>query len=196
VLDVGANIGQYAGELRSAGYTGAITSFEPVSSAYKALTERATSDATWRCCQIAAGAKDGSSDICVTKSTVYSSVLSVLDVYTQSCPPSAIVSREPVPMRRLDSIAGEILGSHRNVYLKIDTQGYELEVLKGAHDLLHGLRAVELELSLVPMYQNQPLLPEVMTHLLMADYHPIWIERGSMHPKTGHMLQVDALLIR
>ncbi len=196
VLDVGANVGQYAQELRSCGYAGAITSFEPVSSAYKELTERAAGDSTWRCCQIAAGAADGRSDMCVSESTVNSSVLSVLDAYTRSSPMMTVVGRESVPMRRLDSVAGEILGNHRNVYLKIDTQGYELEVLKGARDLLRRLRAVEVELSLAPIYKNQPLLPEVMAHLLMSEYHPIWIERGFLHPQSGHMLQVDALFVR
>ena len=108
----------------------------------------------------------------------------------------ATVSRQSAPMRRLDSVAGETLGNHRNVYLKIDTQGYELEVLKGAHDLLQRVRAVEVELSLAPIYKDQPLLPEVMAHLLMAEYHPIWIERGFLHPQSGHMLQVDALFVR
>ena len=73
VLDVGANIGQFAQRIRSHGYDGRIISFEPVSSVYETLINAARSDPLWETRQLALGDCSGSKLINISKSTVYSS---------------------------------------------------------------------------------------------------------------------------
>ncbi len=82
------------------------------------------------------------------------------------------------------------------LYLKIDTQGYEQEVLCGARETLKKTAAVEIELSLSEMYEGQALLPEVWSMLTAAGFRPAWIERGFRDPSDIWLMQVDGLFVR
>jgi hypothetical protein len=59
VLDVGANVGLYAKDLRGARYKGRIVSFEPLSSAYSHLLKNKKADASWEAFNMALGDKEG-----------------------------------------------------------------------------------------------------------------------------------------
>lgn len=193
VLDVGANAGQYAQELRGSGYTGAIVSFEPVLDAYRQLEAKTRlREHNWQCVRTALGASIGEITMNVSQASVASSVFA-FDHRLDGRSDLVMVVKEKAPMTTLDEACRVIATRHRNIYLKIDTQGYELEVLKGGRELLNSVRAVELELTLAPVYRGQPLLPEVWAWLQQCGFRPIWIERGFLDPKTGYMLQADAI---
>ena len=113
-----------------------------------------------------------------------------------ACPESALIGTEAVKVVRLDTIRDEILRDDDRVYLKIDTQGYEKEVLLGATNTLLKASAIEVELSLVPLYKNQPLLPELWDLLNGLGFQLVWVERGFVDPGSGFMLQVDGLFTR
>jgi hypothetical protein len=102
----------------------------------------------------------------------------------------------PVLVRTLDGLNGDVLRPGDVAYLKIDTQGSEPDVIAGASDILSSVVAIEIELSLAPLYKGQELLPSVWNLLCRAGYEPYWIERGYRDPQSGRLAQVDALFVR
>jgi FkbM family methyltransferase len=196
VLDVGANRGQYARELRSTGYRGRIVSFEPLPEAFEELTESFRSDLLWQGIPIALGDEDGEVEIRESANSVCSSILETSDALLATSPGAAYVGSRMIDLARLDSIAAELLSGGENVYLKMDVQGYEMSVLRGASQTLGRIAAIEAELSLVRLYRGQALLHEVVIHLNEAGFEPIWLEKVLVDSETGHMLQVDGLFIR
>jgi hypothetical protein len=101
-----------------------------------------------------------------------------------------------VPLGRLDTIAPAYLAGARSVFLKIDTQGFEAAVLEGATTLLGQCRAVQLEMSLVPLYEGQQLWP-YFVELLQSRGFAMWtVLPGFVDPATGRTLQMDAVFAR
>jgi FkbM family methyltransferase len=197
VLDVGANVGQFAESLRSVGYGGQLVSFEPLSTAHRQLSEKAKRDPKWQVhARAAIGNRDGEIAINVAGNSVSSSVLPMLESHSSAATGSVYVGTESVPMYKLDSVAPEYLGGFRNPFLKLDTQGFEWQVLDGAHVVLPRMRGVLCELSLVPLYEGNRLWLD-MIRRLEGDGFTLWsIQRGFTDPRDGRTLQVDAMFFR
>ncbi|MGH9194195.1 MAG: FkbM family methyltransferase [Acidimicrobiia bacterium] len=197
VLDVGANRGQYARDLRRAGYEGRIVSFEPLPEAFSRLSHAFSSDAQWQGLQLALGEEDGSAMINVAGNSVSSSILEMSDAHLAAAPSSAYVGSLTTDLARLDTLAGHVLGAAKRVFFKLDVQGYELSVLRGAQQTLKEgpICAIESELSIVPCYEGQALLAEVVTYLEGLRFVPVWLEKGLIDP-NGYLLQLDGLFIR
>jgi FkbM family methyltransferase len=196
VLDVGANEGQYARQLRDCGYKGRIISFEPVSAAFESLDAGCQKDSSHECLRVAVGDCDGEARIKVAKQSVESSLLRPTDWLQEISPGSRIVSEECVKIVRLDSLRRDLLSAQDRVLLKIDAQGYEMEILKGASETLEQVVALELELSLSELYEGQVLLPALWGYINTRGFKPVWIERGFIDPSSGFLLQVDGLFLR
>jgi FkbM family methyltransferase len=197
ILDVGANIGQFAREIRAFGYAGRIVSFEPLADAHRSLAEAASNDGAWqvhpRC---AIGDRDGEIAINVSANSVSSSLLPMTDAHVGAAGASAYVGRETVPLKRLDGAAGSYLESAVHPFLKIDTQGFEWQVLDGAALSLPRLRGVLCELSLVELYEGQRLWREVVERLENAGF-TLWnLQPGFADPRDGRTLQIDAVFFR
>jgi FkbM family methyltransferase len=193
VVDVGANAGQYASALRAAGYDGRIASFEPLAEPYRALAHAASRDARWESWPLALGARRGDVDANVADDTRNSSVLAVGERHLRAVPDSRMVGSESVRMDRLDVVWRDVARGARRPYLKIDTQGYELEVLRGALAVLDAVVLVEAELSLLPTYSSGPLFEDVVAFLAEHGFAPIAFEGVLDDPDTGERLQADAI---
>ena len=196
VLDVGANIGQFASQLRRRGYKGRIVSFEPLAMEYAQLQENAAQDPEWECRHTALGSFNGTSEINRAGNSYSSSLLPMLERHIAHAPDSGYVGKEEVTIVRLDSLAQEIIKRNDRVYLKIDTQGYEMEVLKGSENILDKVILIELELTVVPLYENQVLYEEMAQHLNGLGYDLVWVEKGFSVPETGEVLQFDGIFLR
>ena len=197
VLDVGANIGQFASELRSVGFQGELVSFDPLSRAHHDLSKAASRDAKWqvhpRC---AIGDHDGEIEINISKNSVSSSVLPMLKAHSSAAENSAYVGVEKVPIFKLDSVAPAYLEKAVRPLLKIDTQGYEWQVLDGAHDILPRIQGVLCELSLVPLYEGQRLWMDMIRRLEKEGFSLWSIQQGFIDPHDGRTLQIDAVFFR
>lgn len=197
VLDVGANVGQYAQQIRASGFTGRIVSFEPLSDAHARLTAAAAGDAGWSVHQrCAIGDSDGTAQINIAGNSVSSSVLPMTAAHSAAAPDSTYVGRETTPVVRLDAVAGPYLATARQPFLKIDTQGYEWHVLAGAADTLARLRGVQCELSLVVLYDGQRLWRETIDRLERAGFTLWTLQTGFGDPHDGRTLQCDAIFFR
>jgi len=195
VLDVGANTGQFVADLRAAGYSGRVISFEPLASAHAALCKHAERDPNWKIAdRTAIGAEPGSANMHISGNSVSSSLLEILPSHSDAEPQSSYVGSETVPVTRLDDLYVPI--HEDRVLLKIDVQGYERQVLQGARKVLDHSRAIICEMSLIPLYDGQVLARE-MWDLLAAQNFEAWsLEPCYRNPTTGRMLQVDGVFVR
>lgn len=188
VLDIGANVGQWALDLLDSGFDKRIISFEPAPGPFLQLQGFAQSHRNHDCVQAGLGDHDGEAQLLVLADTVNSSFRAKLN--------SSNEERVTVPIRRLDSVLPSITSSAGRFYMKLDTQGFEREVLAGAPETLARTDAVEVELSLVELYHGQALLPEIWSTLTGAGFRPAWIERGYRDAEDIWLLQMDGLFIR
>jgi FkbM family methyltransferase len=193
VIDVGANRGQYAASLRAAGYRGRIASFEPLAEPYDALAAAAAGDVRWDAWRLALGARRAVAGVHVAEDSRNSSLLAVGPRHLRAVPDSRAVAHETTEVQRLDDVWPRVVGGARRPYLKIDTQGYELEVLRGATAALDAIALVEAELSLVSTYDGGPLFADVVGFLAARGFSPIAFEGVLDDPDTGEMLQADAI---
>lgn len=197
VIDVGANIGGYGAELRGYGYSGKIISFEPTAQAFQRLAARAKSDLKWVVKKAAIGEWNGEATINVAANQAESSsLLPMLRVHEEAAPDALYVSKEQVPLMTLDSALGGVLLPGEKVLLKIDTQGYEKFVLKGAVNVLPQVDLIECEVSLTPLYDGQLLFQQMIDLLRSLGFEPIQFVPAFTDPHTGHNMQVDAIFAR
>jgi FkbM family methyltransferase len=195
VLDVGANVGQFAMEMREMGYTGKIISFEALQAAHYALVQQAAKDSMWTVApRSAIGAVDGSIEMQIANNSVSSSVLPMLDSHREADPQSYVTGTESVPMVRLDSYI--TAGQEDRFLLKIDVQGYEQHVLEGARGLLPQCRAVKLEMSLLALYEGAASPRRLWDWLQAEGFEPWAFEPGFRHPVSQRMLQMDGIFVR
>jgi FkbM family methyltransferase len=173
VLDVGANEGGYRRFLREhIGYRGRIVSFEPVSTAYGALARDASADHTWSGRQMALGDHDGSREINICARSTMSSFLRRdsetlrRDGYDHLLNITDVVRQETVQVRCLDSIFDSVVDAPTaRVFMKCDTQGYDLQVMAGAVASFTSILALQIELSFKPIYEGAPPYDQALAQL-------------------------------
>ncbi|SRR5579871_596238 len=163
VVDVGANTGQYAARLRGEGYAGWIVSAEPVSTVYAALAARAAGDARWKTMNLAFGEKEGSADINVSEASVLSSIRRQLPAAAAFNSEARVIRHERVRVARLDAVFPELPTGR--AFLKIDTQGYEQQVLIGASGCLSRFMGVQMELPIVHLYEGTWQFHEAIAYM-------------------------------
>ena len=197
VFDVGANIGQFAEKLRDAGFPGRIVSFEPSTAAHSTLSKHARRDGDWIIApRMALGDHDGTVTLNVAGNSASSSVLPMLPSHASAEPKSRYVGSEVVELRTLDSASTEFTNESERIFLKLDVQGFEYKVLQGAERFLARVAGIQLELSLVPLYDGERLF-HPMLHDLEERGFELWsLVPGFVDPDTGRLLQVDAIFFR
>lgn len=196
VLDIGANIGQYASSLRSAGFAGRIVSCEPQSSAYGRLASRAAKDPRWEAVPTAAGAEDSTMRINVAQNSYSSSFLPVARLQLDITPASRTVDTEEVSVTTVDALVERHDLDPSNLLLKVDAQGYEQYVLDGASRTLESVAALQLELSFAVLYEGQQLFDDTVGRLRDLGYSLHAVDPGYFHPETGQLLWCDGVFVR
>ena len=197
VLDVGANSGQYGHELRRhLGFGGRIVSFEPLSAAFAQLQRRAAADPGWDVHNLALGDAEGSQQIHIAGNLESSSLLPMLPLHAEAAPHSAYQGMETIRVQTLDALFERVRGTARSMYLKIDTQGYEGRVLRGAAESLAHIDTVQVEMSLAPLYDGQPSFGALYAQMEALGYTLVAVENNFGDPRTGQLLQIDGIFHR
>lgn len=197
ILDVGANNGGYAKMLRKGGYRGAVLSFEPLAHAHRELTLAAMDDAAWQVApRMAIGSTDGEIEIHVAGNSTSSSVLPMRALHENAAPQSRYVGCEKVPLARLDGVKHPFVEKAQSLFIKIDTQGYEMPVLHGAEALLPRVSGIQLELSLLPLYEGQVLYREIIDWLGEKGFELWSVMPGFVDQTSGRMLQMDGIFFK
>lgn len=194
VLDVGANAGEFAMELRAdLGWRGRIVSFEPLAAAHAVLAGRAAADGRWDAHAFALGDGDGTARIGVAGNSYSSSLLEMLPAHVDAAPESAMVGFETVQVRRLDSVIDQVCPAPARLYLKLDVQGFERQVLAGAQATLARVRVLQLEMSLAALYAGAATFCEMHAALEARGLVLFSLEPGFARRDSGQLLQVDGL---
>lgn len=196
VLDVGANTGQYAGQLRAFGFSGEMYSFEPGAAPLSALRQCADRDPKWHVEPFALGRERGVATLHAwtgNESTASSLLEPTRGLQSLNGPPAG----EDVAVKPLD----EWLSSRSSIdpsqtLLKIDVQGSEASVLAGARNALPALAMVEMELPLREWYQGEASLGELMQVLGASGFVAAAIMTERFSEDWLGAVDVDALFIR
>jgi FkbM family methyltransferase len=193
VYDVGANVGQFGLALRRRRYQGRIVSVEPVKDAFDRLKQIAAADGNWEATRCAVGAVEGQITINVSRNSQFSSVKPPAATAPSIDPNSEIVGAECVDSRRLDSLIRDSGPS----LIRIDTQGFEREVLAGASVALSRVVGVLMELPIINIYEDHWYLPEALDYMrnlgfLLCQMEPV----GHHHLDPMATIEFDCLFRR
>jgi FkbM family methyltransferase len=190
VLDVGAQNGSFARNLRWSGYDGQIIAFEPNREEFLPLCERFKSDSRWTGLNIALGRENGTQTFNIAKNSLYSSFLT---------PKTAKIDRTyEVEVKRLDSIFDELIRHVNNprVFLKVDTQGYDLEVVKGADACIAKILLLQSEVSVQPIYDDMPHYLDSLSYYESLGFQLLDLFTVLRGKKYGNIIEYDCLMAR
>lgn len=196
VIDVGANEGGYANELRRHGFKGKIISVEPLPKVFSKLEKRASKDTNWQALNLAVGNENKLTTINIAANSFSSSILNMKPLHLETAPYSQYIGKVEIEMKTLDSLRPEILTGLEIVYLKLDAQGFEEKILKGANSLLQLVKGIQLELSMEGLYEGGTLYLEMIQFLKNKGFDLYSLENGFYDPKTGQLLQADGIFYR
>jgi len=162
ILDIGANEGQSAAHFHELFPAARIFSVEPSSRTFEQMKNRVKDIPQVTPIRAAVGSSEGTTRLKITGASVNSSILP----YLKPTGDDTIRDEEEVPLRTVAGICTE----HRIEkvdLLKIDTQGYDLQVMKGAEALLssHRVRCILTEVLMVQMYEGQAWFHDIVTYL-------------------------------
>lgn len=161
VIDVGANAGQYGQMLRSIGYRGQILSFEPLRAPFEKLISISRRDPKWCAINVALGDKVEKKSINIYSSSVFSSMLQMNEFGREKYSGHGNVESQSIEIDTLDNKIKSI--DHfkdKNIFLKMDTQGYDLKVLAGAKETLNQCYGLQSEVSFKQIYDGMPTYRE------------------------------------
>jgi FkbM family methyltransferase len=144
----------------------------------------------------AVGDSLGEIDINVSVNSVSSSILPMLNSHIQAAPQASYIGKDTCDLITLDSVRSNYLNGVKSVLLKIDTQGYEWQVLDGGIETISMARGVLIEMSLVDLYEGQKLWQDIIERL-EANGFTLWaLQPAFVDPKNGRTLQLDGLFFR
>jgi FkbM family methyltransferase len=200
IIDVGANEGQFVIKLISNGFIGNVISFEPLSSAHNKLLKmkkKFINKVNWVVeNRVAIGSKDIDSIINISSNSESSSILKILPSHTNLKPNSVTIGNEFVEIRKLDNYMNLITQYRKSYLLKIDTQGYEMEVLKGSSKILDIIDSLLIEVSLIELYEGQELFIDILEFLKKKNFK-IWsLDRVMGDKNTGQTYQLDIFFVK
>jgi FkbM family methyltransferase len=198
VLDVGANVGQYGRLLRRGGYQGRIVSFEPLDEFATKLRRRAAKDRDWRVEEYALGDEETTAEINLTPGASLSSLLPASDFGKEWSHKLETSVKQEISIRRLDNVLDQVLDgiADPRVYLKLDTQGYDVAAFRGAGERIKEVVAMQSEVSCLPIYEGMPQLEEQLGEYRGAGFDLAGMFPVSMHRPTLRVLEFDAVLVR
>lgn len=197
VLDVGANVGQYAQGLREAGYTGRIASFEPIADLAASLRDKASRDPDWLVFNCALGDEPGEAQINAVPGTM-SSLLPSSEFGKDWSDKLQETHPETIRVERLDGILDEATAGLEDprLYLKMDTQGYDLQTFRGAGKRIEDVLALQSEVACVPIYDGMTRMPEQLAAYEAEGFEITGIYPVSRHVSTLRMIELDLMMIR
>lgn len=160
VFDVGANEGQYGRFLRTqVGYHGLIVSFEPIPECAMILRKSADKDERWLVEEVALGTEPGTAQFNIMAGKQFSSFLKPDNSRAQMFSEQNQLAREiKVQVDTLEKHVLRITKQHgcSSLYLKLDTQGFDLNVARSAGSAITQFRALQTESSVILIYKDMP----------------------------------------
>jgi FkbM family methyltransferase len=195
IIDVGANKGQFANRIRALGWRGKIMSFEPLIEPFKLLEKQAEKDPKHFVYQYGLGDENIDTEINVASNHGASSSILEFNPSVSEAFSITTVSKESVRIRKIIDVYSELSLDLEKSLLKIDTQGFEKQVLKGAGELLEKIPILLLEVSMRKVYMNEPLILELLNFLDSKGFELRDIE-PSVFATPSQPFQCDIMCLR
>lgn len=197
VLDIGANFGQTAEKLRKMVYTGKIISFEPVRQCYDVLIKKSETDKNWEIYDmVAVSDKIGKTEINVMENTDMSSLLKPSKLMEKAIPNSGKSNKQTISTTTLDYVVSKYSKKYKNIYVKIDTQGFEYNILKASKTALKKIKGLQLEMSLFPNYDGEKTFEHIIPILQKNGFEAYLIESMTFTRKLNRQMQIEYLGLR
>ena len=194
IVDIGANDGEWIKNVRKKGYHEDALCIEPQKNVFLALKSAGINNTSFLNCAV--GNRNGFVYINQTSNNgLSSSILELNSYHVAAAPHVEVIRQEKVRILKLSKILQEV--NNKSIFIKIDTQGYELEILKSIDSKsFRKINSFEIEVNLVSTYKSCALMEDVIGFLRNQKFHPFRIENGLGLPNFGQQLQVDILFIR
>lgn len=195
VIDVGANEGQFGLSLRRSGYFGRIASFEPIPEMFVRLKQNCSRDPKWSTYEFALGDYDGLGQLHVAEGTELSSMLTPTKWNLLREKEASEVRSETVTIRQLDTVFDKLAA--RRPFLKLDVQGAEHLVLRGAKRSLSKLVGVQLEIALYQFYEDQLLLEDTLRLMNNLGFVPAVLDPIGYYDRENpcRLMELDCVFI-
>ncbi len=195
ILDIGANVGQFALEIRQTLPEAQIYSFEPIKECFKKLEEIIESDKNFKAFNFALGDKNENLKMNKSSYTPSSSILEMAESHKTFFPHTKENKPEKIEIKRLDDIAHS-LSLSKELLIKVDVQGFEDKVIAGGIKTFKKAKVVLIENSFVELYKGQPLFDDIYQKLKFLGF----VYKGSLQEKlskkTGQIISEDSLFIK
>jgi FkbM family methyltransferase len=196
VLDVGAFTGTYGRLLRGLGYTGRIVSYEPAAENFAALERESAADPQWLARKLAVGAEPGTLELRLTGSPGCNSFLAPNEYARRELPGMfELRGVERVQVVTLDEQLADAAGGARAIFVKLDTQGFDLEALRGGAHTLERAALLQVELSLQHTYEGQPGYLVLLGELEQRGFAPALLT-PTFRDSAGRVVECDCVLLR
>lgn len=165
VVDAGANEGQFAEFVRNnVGYDGKIYSFEPSPFPFEKLKMKSSDDDRWHVFNVGLGSAEGELDFHASEASVLSSFLRPNEYYETIFNENAKKIRMlKVKIDTLSAFSDRHAFAGERIFLKLDTQGFDLEVFAGAKTILKDIYVLQAELSMKAIYEHMPTWSECIS---------------------------------
>jgi FkbM family methyltransferase len=198
IIDIGANRGQFSTEIFDAGYSGKIVSFEPVPKAHQRLGETAKkSRKSWLVApRMALSDHSGSSEFYITDVDTSSSLLQPTDDFVKTLSQVKVVESIEVKTERLDDVVDKFISEEKSIFLKLDVQGNEHSVLRGAGETLSRCQGVLVEVCIDSLYSDQSKLDDILNLISEAGFGLWDINTAYRNPDTLRIGAIDVLGFR
>jgi len=193
VIDIGANRGQFCLAALQAFPDARVVCFEPLESAYRVLSKVLYCRDGVTLHNLAIGNVEAQMVMQISEKEDSSSLLEISDLQNEIFPGTARSDSTTVVVSRLSKyLADNSLA--QDVFIKIDVQGYELEVLRGAAEVLDRIQYIYVECSFLELYKNQAVASDIIDYL--ANYG---FSLGGVYnlcrDKKGVAVQADFLFV-
>ena len=196
VLDIGANEGQFAEKLIEHGYKKKIISFEPIENVHKILKNNSKAHDNWIVYEnLGFGKINETKLINISKNSVSSSILEINKTHLDIEPDARTIRKEEIRLITLNDFLSQNEYKDKKIFVKIDTQGYEENILLGADKVLNQISTIMIETSISKVYDQEKDYLEMINLMKSFGFHVWSVERGFTNKKTGQVLQLDIIFV-
>lgn len=194
IFDIGANTGEWAAEIAGHFPDCQIYAFEPLASCFDALRKKAAGIQKISAYNFALGAGAGTEVMHRSEYAASSSLLPMSNLHKEAFPFTKDHFAEEIEIKTLDGFVSN-QDIDDNILIKIDVQGYELEVINGGIDFIPRARVLLLETSFYPLYEGQPLFADVYEKLTGMGFDYMGEFESIKNPRNGAVLQGNSIFI-
>ena len=194
IFDIGANTGGWAGYIYDFFPKACIYSYEPLNDCFSSVEKKARKISNIKAYNFALGEKTGKFTIFRSSQASSSSLLEMGELHKEAFPKTSEISQEEITVKRLDDVAKD-LEIKENIFIKIDVQGYELNVIHGGKELIQKSAVLLVETSFQTLYEEQPLFNEVFMTLTKLGFKFMGDFESIKNPLDGSILQSNAIFI-